>query len=123
MWAYDFVHDRCANGATLKCPAVVDEYTRLCLAIEVGSRIDSQRVLDVLTRLLHRYGIPSYIRSDNGPEFIAKAIKGWLAAHRIAEVCAAAMTRPAAEIQEDAGEPLALTCTLNSGPYLGLKCS
>ena len=83
MWAYDFVHDRCANGAALKCLAVVDEYTRLCLAIEVGSRIDAQQVLNVLTRLLHRYGVPSYIRSDNGPEFIAKAIKDWLAAQGI----------------------------------------
>ena len=54
MWAYDFVHDRCANGAALQCLAVVDEYTRLCLAIEVGSRIDSQGGLDVLTRLVHR---------------------------------------------------------------------
>jgi putative transposase len=83
MWAYDFVHDRCANGAALKCLAVGDEYTRLCLAIEVGSRIDSQQVLNVLMRLLHRYGVPSYIRSDNGPEFIAKAIKDWLAAQGI----------------------------------------
>jgi putative transposase len=83
LWAYDFVHDRCTNGEALKCLVIVDEYTRLCLAIEVGSRIASGQVIGVLTRLIHAYGAPCYIRSDNGPEFVAQAVKGWLSTNGI----------------------------------------
>jgi len=86
IWAYDFVHDRCANGAPLKCLAVVDEYTRMCLAIEVSHRIDSRQVVAVLERLVHTHGMPRYLRSDNGPEFIAKAIKAWLSTRGIGTV-------------------------------------
>jgi putative transposase len=78
MWAYDFVHDRCANGEALKCRIVVDEYTRMCLAIEVGGRLDARRVIAVLTRLIQAHGAPVYLRSDNGPGFAANAIKAWL---------------------------------------------
>jgi putative transposase len=83
MWAYDFVYDRCANGEALKCLAVVDEYTRLCLALVVGSRIDSSQVIAVLQHLIHAYGVPRYLRSDNGPEFVAYTVKAWLSTNGI----------------------------------------
>ncbi len=65
VWAYDFVHDSCANGQKLKMLTVVDEWTRECLAIEVGARINSSRVIEVLSRLMSLHGQPTYIRSDN----------------------------------------------------------
>jgi putative transposase len=78
VWALDFVHDRCANGQKLKLLTIIDEYTRYCLAIEVGARMQSRHVIDVLGRLMSVHGVPEHLRSDNGPEFIAKAIKRWL---------------------------------------------
>jgi putative transposase len=83
MWAYDFVHDRCAHGESLKCLVVVDEYSRLWLAIEVGRRIASEQVIQALMRLIQLYGVPRYIRSDNGPEFVAQAVRAWLSANGI----------------------------------------
>ena len=78
VWSYDFVHDACANGQKLKCLTVIDEYTRECLAIEVSSAIRSQHVIDVLTRLMSTHGIPSCLRSDNGPEFVSTALLKWV---------------------------------------------
>jgi len=78
VWAYDFVFDRCANGQQLKCLTVVDEWTRECLAIDVAGGIRSGRVIEVLTRLVSVHGAPRYLRSDNGPEFVAAAILRWL---------------------------------------------
>ena len=78
VWAYDFVFDSCANGEKLKMLTVVDEATRESLAIEVGARINSLAVIEVLTRLISLHGQPEYLRSDNGPEFVSKAIKRWL---------------------------------------------
>jgi putative transposase len=74
MWAYDFVFDACANGQQLKCLTVIDEYTRECLAIDVAGSLRSQRVIDVLARLITVHGAPKYLRSDNGPEFVSSAI-------------------------------------------------
>jgi putative transposase len=79
VWAYDFVLDRTADGRKLRMLTVVDEYTRECLAIEVGRRLSSQDVLAVLGDLCVRRGPPAYIRSDNGPEFTARAVRRWLA--------------------------------------------
>ena len=81
VWAYDFSFDRCASGQTLKSLSVVDEWTRECLAIEVGSSIDAVRVIAVLERLFEQYGAPQVLRSDNGPEFIARALKIWALFH------------------------------------------
>jgi putative transposase len=78
VWAYDFVFDHCANGHQLKCLTVVDEYTRECLAIDVGRNIRSGRVIEVLARLVSVHGAPRHIRSDNGPEFVAHAVLRWL---------------------------------------------
>jgi putative transposase len=78
VWAYDFIFDSCANGQTLKCLTVIDEFTRECLAIDVAGSIRSGRVIDVLTKLVSVHGAPKYLRSDNGPEFVARAIVHWL---------------------------------------------
>ena len=78
VWAYDFVFDTCANGQTLKCLTVVDEWTRESLAIDVAGGIRSGRVIEVLTQLVSVHGAPRYLRSDNGPEFVAGTILRWL---------------------------------------------
>jgi putative transposase len=78
VWAYDFVFERTHNGRALKLLTVVDEYTRRSLAVEVGRKLTSRDVLRVLARLMLRHGVPNYIRSDNGPEFVAKAVREWL---------------------------------------------
>ncbi len=83
VWSYDFVSDRTADGRKLKILAVVDEYTRECLALEVASSIRSSHVIETLSRLMSLYGKPAFIRSDNGPEFTAKAVIKWLTSHRI----------------------------------------
>jgi putative transposase len=78
MWAYDFVFDACANGQQLKCLPVIDEFTRECLAIDVAGGIRSKRVIEVLASLISVHGAPRYLRSDNGPEFVSRAILKWL---------------------------------------------
>lgn len=78
VWAYDFVFDACANGQKLKCLTIIDEWTREALAIDVAGSIRSGRVIDVLARLVSVHGAPKYMRSDNGPEFIATAVLRWL---------------------------------------------
>ena len=78
VWAYDFVFDTCADGRSLKCLTIVDEFTRECLAIDVAGSIRSARVIEVLTQLVSLHGAPRYLRSDNGPEFVATAILRWL---------------------------------------------
>ena len=82
VWAYDFVHDRCASGQALKLLTVVDEWTRESLAIEVATSLNAARVIGVLERLFAQYGAPAVLRSDNGPEFIARALKIWTLIHR-----------------------------------------
>jgi len=77
VWSYDFVYDACANGQKIKCLTVVDEYTRECLAIDVSGSIRSERVIEVLSRLMLTHGVPRYLRSDNGPEFVSKALLEW----------------------------------------------
>jgi len=78
VWTYDFFYDAYTDGRQLKILAVLDEYTRVCLAIEVGTSIRSKDVMAVLERLFLEHGSPGFIRSDNGPEFIAKALSAWL---------------------------------------------
>ena len=78
VWAYDFVFDTCANAQQLKCLTVIDEWTRECLAIDVAGGIRSGRVIEVLGQLVSVHGAPRYLRSDNGPEFVAGAILRWL---------------------------------------------
>ena len=78
VWAYDFVFDACANGQGLKCLVITDEWTHEALAIDVQGSIRSQRVIDVLARLVSDHGAPRFLRSDNGPEFVSRAVLMWL---------------------------------------------
>ncbi len=78
VWSYDFVHDQLVDGRVLKLLCVLDEYTRECLAIEVGASLRSQDVLLVLSRLMRQHGKPAHIRSDNGAEFTAAKVMRWL---------------------------------------------
>jgi putative transposase len=78
VWSYDFVFDWCANGQRLKCLTVTDEWTKEGLAIEVDGRIRSARVIEVLARLVSERGAPLYLRSDNGPEFVSRALLKWI---------------------------------------------
>ena len=78
VWAYDFVHDRTHDGRPLRMLTMVDEYTRECLAIDVSRRMTSEDVLERLTDLFIHRGVPEHIRSDNGAEFTAKAVREWL---------------------------------------------
>ncbi len=80
VWSYDFVEDRTHDGRKYRMLNVLDEYTRECLAIRVNRKLNSVAVIDVLTDLFMLHGIPGHIRSDNGPEFIAKAVQRWIAA-------------------------------------------
>lgn len=78
IWAYDFVFDACANGKQLKCLTIIDEYTLESLAIDVAGGIRSERVIEVLSKLVSQHGAPRYLRSDYGPEFVSKAVLTWL---------------------------------------------
>ena len=79
MWSYDFVHDRTHNGRPLKILTLIDEYTRECLALRVERSLRSEQLLETLSELFVYRGVPENIRSDNGPEFTARTVKGWLA--------------------------------------------
>ena len=78
VWAYDFVMDRTHDGRAFRMLTIIDEYTRECLAIVVGRRLRSLDVIETLAELFMRKGVPEHIRSDNGPEFCAKAVREWL---------------------------------------------
>jgi transposase InsO family protein len=79
VWAWDFLHDRTSDGRPLKWFTLVDEYTRECLALEVERGMTARAVSAVLAGVVRERGAPAHIRSDNGPEFIAEAIRAWVA--------------------------------------------
>src|SRR5271155_2909599 len=78
VWAYDFVADRTYDGRPLKMLTVIDEFSRQCLALPVARRLNSDDVLATLTELFVEHGPPAFIRSDNGGEFTAGVVRGWL---------------------------------------------
>ena len=78
VWAYDFVEDRTRDGRKFRMLNVMDEFTRECLCIRVGRKLGSADVIDVLADLFIARGTPGFIRSDNGPEFVAVAVQGWI---------------------------------------------
>jgi putative transposase len=80
VWSYDFVEDRTHDGRKIRMLNIVDEFTREALAIRVARRLNSNDVIDVLSDLFMLRGVPGHIRSDNGPEFIAKAVQAWITA-------------------------------------------
>lgn len=79
VWAYDFVEDRTEQGRKLRVLTVIDEFTRRCMTVEVEYRMNARYVADALLRLFESHGVPTFVRSDNGPEFIAKALMRTLA--------------------------------------------
>ncbi len=83
VWSYDFVMDQTHDGRTIKMLTVVDEFTRESLAIEVKRRMKSTDVIEVLSGLFLKRGCPEHIRSDNGPEFIALALRKWFKSLKI----------------------------------------
>ena len=78
VWSYDFVQDRTSDGRAFRMLTLIDEHSRECLAIDVARRLNSENVLERLSDLFVRRGVPDYIRSDNGPEFTAKKVTEWL---------------------------------------------
>ena len=78
VWSYDFMEDRTHNGVKFRILNVIDEFTRECLAVKVARRLTSHNVVRLLSALFIERGVPVHIRSDNGPEFIAKRVRDWL---------------------------------------------
>ena len=80
VWSYDFVEERTHDGRRFRMLNIIDEFTHECLAIRVSRRLKSIDVIDVLSNLFILRGVPEHIRSDNGPEFVAKAVQDWIGA-------------------------------------------
>ena len=83
IWSYDFVMDQTEDGRRLKMLPVVDEFSRECLTVEVARHFTAADVIRVLDRLFKEHGAPRYLRSDNGPELVARAVKEWLAQAKV----------------------------------------
>ena len=79
VWSYDFVMDRTSDGRAFRMLTLIDEHTRECLAIDVDRKLNSEAILERLSDLFVRRGVPAYLRSDNGPEFTARKVREWLA--------------------------------------------
>ncbi len=80
VWSYDFMHHWTDDGKAFRTLNILDEHSRECLAIRVKRRLNSTEVIDALTDLFILRGVSAYIRSDNGPEFIAQAVRNWVTA-------------------------------------------
>ena len=80
VWSYDFVEGRTHNGGKFRMLNIIDEFTRECLAIRIDRKLNSTDVIDALSDLFILRGVPGHVRSDNGPEFVAKAVREWIAA-------------------------------------------
>jgi len=80
VWSYDFVHCRTDDGKVFRTLNILDEHSRECLAIKVKRKLNSTDVIDALTDLFILRGPPAFIRSDNGPEIVAQAVRDWIAA-------------------------------------------
>jgi putative transposase len=80
VWSYDFVEGRTHEGRKFRMLNVIDEFSRECLSIRIARKLNSTDVIDVLSDLFILRGVPGYVRSDNGPEFIAKAVREWIVA-------------------------------------------
>lgn len=80
VWAWDFIHDRDERGRPLKWLSIVDEYTRECLALEVARSMKAVDVVDLVSQVMAIRGVPAHLRSDNGPEFIATALRRFVQA-------------------------------------------
>ena len=78
VWSYDFMVERTSNGKAFRILNIIDEFTRECMRVKVNRKISSQNVIEELFNLFIFRGIPEHIRSDNGPEFTARAVRRWL---------------------------------------------
>lgn len=78
VWSYDFVEARTHDGRKFRMLNVLDEFSRECLAIRVARKLKAADVIDVLSDLFILRGVPAHVRSDNGPEFIAKSVQSWV---------------------------------------------
>jgi transposase InsO family protein len=78
VWSWDFVEDQTENGTRFRILTLIDEYTREWLAVHVGWSIRAVEVIRIVEAAMARHGVPSHLRSDNGPEFVAKAVQDWL---------------------------------------------
>lgn len=87
VWSYDFVSAFTHDGTTVRMLNLIDEYTRECLTIYVSRRINSNQVIEVLAAAMIEHGIPEYIRSVNGPEFVAIELRKWLAQTGATTLC------------------------------------
>jgi transposase InsO family protein len=83
VWTWDFIHDSTVKGGSFRTLSVVDEYTREAYELHPARNIGSGKVLELMGELIDRHGAPDHIRSDNGPEFVAKSIQQWLAEESI----------------------------------------
>ena len=80
VWSYDFVHCRTDDGKAFRTLNILDEFSRECMAIRVERKLNATSVIDALSDLFILRGVPSFIRSDNGPEFVAQAVQDWIRA-------------------------------------------
>jgi len=78
VWSYDIMQDRTSDGRAIRILNVIDEHTRECLASVVERKLKAEDVLETLTQLFTQRGVPEHIRSDNGSEFTARAVRRWL---------------------------------------------
>ena len=78
VWSVDFIFDRTSNGRPLKILVLIDEFTRECLALEAHRKFTSDQFVELIGRIILTRGVPKYIRSDNGPEFISKRVRNFL---------------------------------------------
>jgi transposase InsO family protein len=93
-WYWEVIHDPTSDSKSLKWLSVVDEYTRECLALEVGRELTGRRLTKVLDRLSDERVLPGHIRSDAGPEFISGRVRRWLAGHSAPVPESATLSRP-----------------------------
>lgn len=78
VWSYDFVFDQTEDGSRLKWLPILDEFSRDLMSLEVARSMTAEDVIDQLDVLVEQRGVPQFIRSDNGPEFVAKAVRKWI---------------------------------------------
>ena len=83
VWSWDFISDRTDNGGKLRILSVIDEYSRECLALHVARELTADNLIEVIEKLVVQRGAPGHIRSDNGSEFVARTLQGWLATRHI----------------------------------------
>ena len=83
VWSWDFISDRTDNGGKLRILSLIDEYSRECLALQVARKLTAADLIEVMEKLVTQRGVPTHIRSDNGSEFVARALQGWLADRQV----------------------------------------